>query len=244
MIDLFDRMAVPAILYGAEIWGNCKSELIPLDKPASYLYRTILGLPQAAPVCGIHLELGRTRISELASLKPILYWLRLQNMTENKLAYKMYIEQKSWSEKGIECWASRVKTKLDLLGFSESWENPPDVENHNAFISRIKQRIADQSFAKMVEEAQGLSSLQTYIKIKSNFSTEKYLEKDLLTRRVISLLRLRCTWSLPLKRTGDQWICNLCSKTIKTPWYHFIHQCSAVRETKPLPLNTYPLEPE
>ena len=22
MIDLFDRMAVPAILYGAEIWGN------------------------------------------------------------------------------------------------------------------------------------------------------------------------------------------------------------------------------
>lgn len=121
-LKIFDASVVPAILYGSEIWGAYDVRFSDnLNRPANMFYRMILGLPQSSPVAGLHLELKRLRIHELATIRSISYWLRLSNTNENRLLSKAFHMQVQWANSGASCWGKGIKDAVDKLGFSYVW---------------------------------------------------------------------------------------------------------------------------
>ena len=173
-LKIFDAAVVPSVLYGAEIWG-AGVERDGINRAASLFYRILLGLPQSAPVSGLHLELGRQRLTEAASLRAISYWLRLSVVKEDRLLHSAFKTQIALAEKGADCWASRVKLSLDRLGFSVAWSLPPAPDCHTMFISSVKRRTFDQSFSKNLEIANKLPSLKNYVINRTAFGMEKIL---------------------------------------------------------------------
>jgi len=226
-LKIFDASVAPAVLYGSEIWGADAAPWDALDKPANFYYRMILGLPKSAPVAGLHLELGRDRLSERALVRTVSYWLRLTQANHDRLIWKAFSAQKEMCEKGTECWALSVKNALDRLGLSQAWSQPPPKEKHRQFLNTVKIRISDQSFAKNLERARGLPSLAQYLEIKEAVGSrqEPYVRLGLEQRRAAALLRLNCSRSLPVKHDPNGKVCLLCLKKITNAWGHLLYFC-------------------
>ena len=226
-LKIFDASVAPAVLYGAEIWGADAGKFDSLNRPANFFYRMIMGLSQSAPVAGIHLELGRVRLSELALVRTVSFWLRLHRTSQERLLWKAFMTQKEMCQKGTECWALSLKNSLDRLGFSQVWDQPPPTKEHGQFLWSVKRRISDQSFAYNIERARSLPSLSKYVEIKekSGAPQEPYVKLGLDKRRAAAIFRLNCTRSLPVHHLPNGKVCQLCCKKISNPWGHLLYFC-------------------
>ena len=52
------------------------------------------------------------RMTDLASIKAITYWLRLSALKEDRLLRAAFKVQQDLDSKGVICWASKVKASL------------------------------------------------------------------------------------------------------------------------------------
>lgn len=231
-LRIFDSAVVPVELYGAEIWGG-RLNADCLDTAANFYYRMLLGLPQSAPVAGLHLELGRSRISELASIRPVSYWLRLLTMHPDRLTVCALLEQRTMATNGTECWGLNLKSILEKLDLSDMWLSPPSPNLHGQFLSAVKRRMADQSFVANLDRARHLPSLISYCEEKVSAGPEEYLKLPLCKRRVIALFRMNCKYSLPIIKTSEGKMCDLCTEVfVDDPWHHFLFICPKLKSEK------------
>ena len=192
-------------------------------------YRMILGLPQSAPVSGLHLELGRLKLTELASIRSISFWLRLTDTCEDRLLKTALKVQVDMASKGTNCWATKVKYSLDKLGLSNAWNQPPPKEKHSIFLRQVRKVMADQSFARCLEDSKSLKSLKNYDANKLTFGCEDYVKFGLEKRRAVAIFRLNCTRSLAVKHQANTKECELCGATIRDVWCHMLYFCSNVQ---------------
>ena len=91
-LKIFDAAVAPSVLYGAEILG-AGTQSDGINRAGNIFYRMLLGLPQSAPVSGLHLELGRLRLTEMASLRAISYWLRISSVNDSRLLHSAFKTQ-------------------------------------------------------------------------------------------------------------------------------------------------------
>ena len=84
----FDRMILPIISYGSEVWSYEKGSLI--EKLHLKFCKYILGMKSSTPNVMVYGELGRYPIDIQLKLKALGYWLKLVNRDEDKLSCKMY----------------------------------------------------------------------------------------------------------------------------------------------------------
>ena len=189
----------------------------------------------SAPVAGLHLDLGRITVTEMAAVRSISFWLRLTEINENRLIWNAFKLQKEWVTNTVDCWAFQVKSYLDRLGLSYAWDSPPPLKAHSRFLNMVKQRIVDQSFSRHLSEASKLSTLKNYVDVKTNFGLEEYMKLSLNERRAAAILRLNCTRSLPVVFEIDSKTCKACSSKLTDVWCHLLYFCSSIKG-EPLPL--------
>ena len=91
-IDLFDKTIKPILLYGCEIWGNEKVDV--LERVQLRFYKYIFNLKKSTPSYMIYGELGITLLLVDINSRQISFWTKLvDNITGDqttKLSSKLY----------------------------------------------------------------------------------------------------------------------------------------------------------
>ena len=176
----------------------------------------------------IYTELGVFPIEHQALSLTIKYWLRLVNITQNKLLNECYQEAKNESFD----WLQGVNAILNLNGFGDVWLNPKSVHPDH-FHKTFKRRLNDQ-FVQNLEGKIASSSrfkmLHSLTTGRPEFSRSTYIDKirSSETREIYTRLRIDMhllETSLKKINNSSDGNCKTCSGDIKETPEHFLLYC-------------------
>ena len=135
-LSLFDSMVVPILLYCSEVWGIYDYKAI--DKLHNRFCKSVLVVRQQTPNMAVYGELERYPLSVICKERVLKFWLKIMN-NDNSIMFNIFNEQCNSNNK--KCWAMRVKSLLDDLGFGNVWNQ---FDNNVNYLPLFKQRLKDQ----------------------------------------------------------------------------------------------------
>ena len=225
---LFDRKISPVLLYGSEIWGFKRREWIELVHRYACKRYMCVGLRASnAAVLG---DCGRYPLWIESARRCVKYWIKILAMPDSRFVKKCYIMQKLLDDFGHVNWVTNVKQLLYRHGFGYIWINQ-DVQNVNAFLNTLVQRLRDHSVQTWSSDIEQSSKLDLYRNFKLNFEHESYLNCLNIRkfRHVMSKFRSGCH-NLEIeigrhdKRERNERICRLCNSSVEDE-AHFLLYC-------------------
>ena len=175
--DLFYKMAVPILNYSAEVWGfhlGVDVERVHLK----FFEKSIGGQAQYAEWfylrCG---EYGTTPLREIRKIQILKYWARIVSNEKSGMVTNCYnvMYNHSFITENFTNWASRVTDLLFSLGFGECWFQQ-SVGDIQSFISIADQRIKDQYLQQWHGNLESSTRARTYRALRSNFTSQTYLQ--------------------------------------------------------------------
>ena len=137
---LFDAQVMPALLYGAELWGITKGHIVENAHLFACKRFLNIGVRSSNTMC--YGELGRYPIQIRAMINAVKYWLRIATMSDNRLprqTYNMLLRANVPLEHN---WTRIVEDCLSRLGFLYVWRDG-GISNEKSFIRSLKQRLRD-----------------------------------------------------------------------------------------------------
>ena len=87
-IDLVEKLVIPTLLYGSEIWGH--GDLKQLQTFLNKIMRRFLRLHKSTPMCMINGELGLKEITEYVKNRMLNFWCNVATGEENKISTIIY----------------------------------------------------------------------------------------------------------------------------------------------------------
>ena len=230
ILDLFDKLIVPILNYGSEVWGFHQAR--DIERVHLSFCKRVLGVKKSTQNDFIYGLLGRMPMYLSRQLRIVKYWLKIVSGQKSMYVNVVYnsclerIDKNSTSN-----WAYNVKQLLFRYGFGNVWVSQgvddPDVF-YNEFRTRLmdifaqewKSRLADSTravFYRNVVSDCKFSALLDVVNIKSH--------RIALTRLVASSHRLRVEtgrWVRP-PIPRDERLCPICNK--QKDEYHIIFEC-------------------
>jgi hypothetical protein len=234
---MFDTLISPILLYGSEICAGNKLEestLHKLDIVHDSWCRSILGVPRGTPGPGVRHELDRTRVSTIAQVRAVNYFLRVSTTPRDRLTYHALIEQKRMVETPVDCWGKGIKRLLDNSGYGFVWNFDFGVYQKTRAIGKnIRRRLENQDRAEnitMMRDPEKSKQLKYYWAHKNYFTMPNYGTTPYNERRWLSIFRLNCVYSLPIQKSQNEerYECKKCKGSFPKPhvWHHFVYECS------------------
>ena len=142
LCTLFDKLVMPVLLYGSEIWGPHKA--VDMEKVHLLFCKTILHLRRNTANYFIYGELGRYPLNVDCKLGIIRYWLKTSMSKHNTLVYNMYqsTHRNCKNDISLNGWTATIKSLLFSLGLNVVWYNQ-GVVIAKSFEHVLKQRVQD-----------------------------------------------------------------------------------------------------
>ncbi|ESO86614.1 hypothetical protein LOTGIDRAFT_166878 [Lottia gigantea] len=242
--QIFDKMLVPILLYGSEMWGYTLSPKI--ENVQIKYFKYTLRVSKYACNMAVLGEIGRSLLYVQYSLKCVKYWIRLIQMPEHRLPKQTYDMLLSLDNAGRKSWVSNVKTMLFEHGFGYVWISQTFVGDKNIFKHNFKQRIKDYSYQEWNSSIVNNSRLQNYCKYKTLLDTERFLSYYSIANKFKHALckfrcgsylfkSVECKWS---KRLNEN-ICKLCTLGEEENEVHFLLQCNLYQSLREEYLRQY-----
>ena len=88
LLDLFDKIVKPILLYGCEVWGFGDNSII--ERVHLKFCKLILNIKKSTPDCMVYGELGRYPINISIKLRIVNYWAKLVTGKPEKLPVILY----------------------------------------------------------------------------------------------------------------------------------------------------------
>ena len=115
LFKMFDAPIQPIVLYGSEIWGLQRGDVI--EKVHTFACKRFLNVPLKTPnKCVLRTPCLSIRVYEL-----LKYWFKLLHMNENRLPKQAYHMQINMELNGKCCWACGLRDLLCKFGFGFVW---------------------------------------------------------------------------------------------------------------------------
>ena len=140
-LELFDKLVVPILLYGSEVWGCEYRDEIELVQ-RKYC-KILLGVSSNTSNDVVLGEVGRFPLYVMYVIRCVKFWLKVVR-AEHCYIQSSYDVLKRLDEAGKHTWASDIKNLLVTNGFGDVWLSQ-GVGNTDVFLCRFKQRICDIS---------------------------------------------------------------------------------------------------
>ena len=141
-LELFDKLILPILNYGSEVWGYNKADCV--EKVHLSFCKNILGVRKTTQNSFIYGELGRTPLIYKRYVNIIKYWFKILYCNDMKYIKVMYNVMLNDLVKypNKKSWAYQVRNILQMYGFNEAWlfQSIGDI---NVFIKVFKQRVKD-----------------------------------------------------------------------------------------------------
>ena len=143
LFELFDKMILPILTYGSEIYGINNLDKIEIFQRS--FYKRIMKLSKSTPSAMIYGETGSHNISITIEKKMISYWLRLITGDPGKLNTLLYeyIYQMDCNNIYSTLWISKLKSILQKCGMFYIWVNQATITDVNIIKKLICKRIDD-----------------------------------------------------------------------------------------------------
>jgi len=226
---LFNSCVCPILDYGSGVWGFKSFDKI--DHIQNRAIRNFLGVHNYAPNLAIQGDMGWTQSSVRRKINMIRLWNNLIKMDTTRLTKKVFLWDKSNSDKG---WAGDVKTVFEGLDMH-------DVYDNLLYVS-IERAWALLHEAKCHEWKNSLSNypkLRTFITFKSVFKTEPYVY-TCMNKKYRSIVAQLRSGILPLEVETGRWrgtelenrTCQLCRSGCVEDEAHFLFTCDFYRNER------------
>ena len=88
-IKLFESIVCPILLYGSEVWGLKKIDMLEIFY--RNFFKQILKLRPSTPNCMIYVEVGKSPLQTSVDKQLITYWLRVLNKDVHTFAYNILL---------------------------------------------------------------------------------------------------------------------------------------------------------
>ena len=241
-LDLFDKIVIPVLLYGCEIWGYENLELI--ERIHLKFLKFILGLKSSTPSYMVYGETGRFPLYVIIYSRMVSYWAKLFTGPENKIVYTLYkyllsqYNNENFKNPWIEC----IHNILNACGSPNIW-NEHGALNVKWITNLVKQRLKDQFIQKWSNDINSSSKGHTYKIFKPIFGYEKYL--DILPSKFRKILVKFRTSNHRLPIETGRWLgiplddrrCTFCNTRQLADEMHFILECKAFSDIRKTFLN-------
>ena len=146
-IELFDRLIMPILLYGSEIWGFEGSKIV--EASFAKTMRNFLRLHKTTPMCMINGELGLKEIPEYIDNRMLNFWCNIATGNQGKMSsilynwIKIHHDKNSYKSK----WICSINEKLISIQMPYMFDNVTK-ECRNWFKKSIKDRL-EELYAKI-----------------------------------------------------------------------------------------------
>jgi hypothetical protein len=192
LFGLFDRMVVPIIMYGSEIWGTEYRKVI--EKVQVKFCKFVLGVGSRSPDVCVLGECGRFPLFVKYYVKAVKYWTKLICMDDCRVSKQCYLMLKDLDSHNRHNWVTSVKNLLFKYGYGYIWI-AQEIGDVSEFIYRFEQCVKDcalQEWHSAVETSTKLE-LSHYSEYKTLLNTELYLYviPQVSLRRCLA--RFRCS---------------------------------------------------
>ena len=142
LCDLFDKMILPILSYGSEIWGFHQADAI--EKVHREFMKRLLKVKSTTVNEFVYGELGRKPLIYNRYCSIVKYWFKVITASDGRLIKSVYNIQKEYMENHANKvnWVSLLKQLLCENGFGEVWYNQ-GVGDERCFIEAFKERLDD-----------------------------------------------------------------------------------------------------
>ena len=141
-IELFERLIIPVLLYGSEVWGYEDSK--QLQVMCNNVMRRFLKLHKTTPVNMLIGELGTKEVTEYIDNRMLNFWFNIATGEESKISTLLYKWVKVLYDKNNFKlpWLDSIKSILDGIGMHSIFNNIANV-NKVWFTNTIKENLND-----------------------------------------------------------------------------------------------------
>ena len=243
-LDLFDRLVVPILLYGCEIWGY--EDLHQIEKLHTQFCKQMLRLNKTTAHCMVLGELGRFDLCKIVQERMLNFWLRTITGKEFKLSTIACNILKILSDSDIYSspWILKIKQVLNSLGMSNLWYEYEKIDK-NWFKMNIKLKLSDILRQKWWETIQERPVCINYRIFKTDLKLESYILKIPDPYRT-ALTKFRCgNHRLPVVtgrfngiNRSDRY-CTTCNSKKIGDEYHYLFECSVFNNERRKYLKVY-----
>ena len=239
---LFDRLVIPVLIYGCEVWGY--SNLNKIELFHRKFIKNSLRVHKFTANSIIYGESGRESIVNVIHRRMLNYWLRLKQGNPNKICAIMFQLMKKLYNNDIlkSKWCIKIREVIDNLGFSYIWDLDGEDINTNLFKRTVKQKMNDISTQNWIANLEGNSLCTNYRLLKTNFCFEEYLYLEDQIR--IPITKYRCgSHRLPISNRrfdplDERNNCPLCQMDIGDE-FHYIMMCPALETQRKTYISPY-----
>ena len=180
-------MTQPILLYGSDVWGYSKTNVASIDLLLNWFLRIVLGVKQGTCLSMLYGESGVYPPSVLCHTNVILYYIRLNNLTQNSVLKSAFLDVQHHHYLGTNNnWCSNVKSLA--LEYNIHIDNLPyDCETKKYVKSVVKEKFISDWRDKMYN----MPGLRLYKLFKHDFRCEPYLQnvKNTNFRKMFTRLR-------------------------------------------------------
>ena len=240
VLDLFDKMILPILLYGCEIWGFEKLDKIEIFYRKFLRY--ILRVNSQTTNCMVYGETGRTPLSIIIKTRMVCFWHKTSTGLNTKLAYRMiYLlnklneqpnEQPNEQTNAPPSWIKEIEEILNSCNMRDVWLNPKSYKP-DQLKNELTKKLKSANNLSWLNDINTKSTCRTYRTYKKEIKLEKYLlSLDSIER--INLSKFRCgNTKIPvvilryahLNINYEDRKCTLCNLEEIGDEYHYIISC-------------------
>ena len=213
--ELFERLIIPVLLYGSEIWGY--ENLNHLQVMCNNVMRRFLKLHKTTPMNMLIGELGMKEITEYIDNRMLNFWSNIATGEESKISTILYKWIKALHDKNVykSPWLIKIKSILDGIGMHNLFDNISSV-NIVWFKNTIKQKLNDSYINKWSVSVFNSSTCLNYRAMTENKQLQKYL-LTLPSQYMYAMCKFKCAnHRMPIVRGRyngtpvDERKCELC----------------------------------
>ena len=243
-IDLLEKLVVPVLLYGSEIWGYENPK--PLQIMLNHTMRRYLRLHKSTSTCMLIGELGLKEVSEYIENRMLNFWYKIATGEENKISTILYKWTYALYKQNLykSPWLHQIKRSLDLMGESHLFDNVLNTPGPEWFKCYTKERLNNIYRQKWSSDVANNSTCLSYRIMTQDKQLQKYFK---LPRKYMhAICQFKCANSkIPVimgrytNKPIDDRSCTLCDSNVLGDEFHYLFQCSKFHDERIIYINRY-----
>ena len=230
-IELFERLIIPILLYGSEIWGYEEPKQIQIM--FNKTMRRFLNLHKTTPMCMINGELGLKEISEYIENRMVNFWCNIATGDESKMSSILYKWIKTHHDKNTykSIWIEKIKATLDKSQMPYIFDNVT-IECKNWLRNSTKVRLEEYYAKKWSDTVYKNSSCLNYRAMTLVKRTQNYVLK-LPKYYIYAMCKFKCVnHYMPIVAGRysdtpiDERLCTICQLNEIGDEFHYLFNCT------------------
>ena len=237
LLDLYQKMVVPVMLYGCEVWGHENIEVLEKLHVKSLKY--ILHLNRSTMSSHVFGESGYFPLLVDIKVRMVGFWADLVNPSCEKITNKIYEILHNLFCRGdyMSPWLLEIKQILVNAGLECVW-NTQTFTSKASLCKLVRKSLKASIATQWREQLNNSPKCFFYKNYKAGIIREPFI-KELPERFIISLVKFRCNnHKLPIEQgrkfgiPREERLCRKCDMGVVGDEFHLIMECSAHREAR------------